>query len=100
MKLTLAQGQLKYYEHFLGFNMIISKLVVGNDLVYLKNEKTESNLNIKFIKNSLKSSNFGFIIVENPKWKIPKLCDKLKCSSKIVIFSTKLGQYAPNFYRV
>ena len=28
------------------------------------------------------------------------MCDKLKCCSKIVPFSTKLSQYAPNFYRV
>ena len=42
---------------FLGFNTIISKLVVGNDVAFFKNEKTKSNLNsgIKFIKSSLKS---------------------------------------------
>ena len=47
--------------------MIISKLVVGNVLVF-QNEKTKSNLNIKFIKRLLKS-NIEFIIVENPKLK-------------------------------
>ena len=54
--------------------MIISKLVVGNDLVFFKNEKTKSNLNIKFIKSSLKSVQYWIHNSRKSKIKISLNC--------------------------
>ena len=66
---------------------------------YLKNENSMSNLYEK--KSLLKSVQLWLENSQKCKFKMSvKLCDKLTWCSKIVIFSTKLNQFVPNFYRV
>ena len=57
---------------------------------YMKTKKSLVKLVQKWFENNQKC-----------KFKMSvKLCDKLTWCSKIVIFSTKLNQFVPNFYRV
>ena len=75
MKLTLKQGQLKHYAHFLGFNMIISKLVVKNYLFFYTERLNQTY--IKYIKSLLKSVQYYIHNSRISKIKISLNCDML-----------------------